>query len=170
MEVRLTVSEIAQAAQVGMMRQLSSLKRNLSPAHGIRPEQAWGSHIEGACGEMALAKALGVFWSGTVDQFKRPGGDVLDLEVRTRSRHDYDLLVRQDDRDEAVFVLLTGVAPVYVVRGWMRGSDCKQFEFMREHGGRECAYFVPQSRLNPMSQIVGSCAQVPTERESVCQS
>lgn len=103
-------------------------------------------HVEGALGELAVAKALGMYWSGSINGFRAP--DVgQSIQVRTRSRHDYDLIVRDSDADEAAFVLVTGSAPEYHVRGWMRGALAKRDEYRQEHGGRPPAYFVPAAHL-----------------------
>jgi hypothetical protein len=104
-------------------------------------------HIEGACGEAAVAKALNVFWSGTVNTFKR-GGDIgSKIQVRTRSKSYYELIVRQDDRDDDIFILVTGKAPSFDVVGWTLGKDAKKEQWIQTHGNREAAWFVPQKEL-----------------------
>lgn len=100
MKVELTTPEFLNAINIGVIRQCSSLKKGLRDSHGAKSDNGWDMHIEGACGEAAVAKALNVFWSGTVDTFKR-GGDVGNkIQVRTRSKSYYELIVRKDDRDE----------------------------------------------------------------------
>ena len=108
-EVRLKDYEVLQAAMTGMMRQVSAIKRkSVSKING----REWQAHIEGACGELAVAKVMGRYWGGSINTFKT-GGDIdsTGWEVRTRSSHDYDLIVRDDDDDERVFILVTGSAP-----------------------------------------------------------
>lgn len=147
--VILTNSEIAMASHVGYMRQLSALWRNLADKHGCDVERRWDFHIEGACGECALAKALGVHWEGTINTFKDGNdvGGVDGFQVRTRSKHWHELIIRPDDRDDDWFVLLTGLCPVYEVRGQCRGRDGKREEWFKNHGEREPAWFVPQKSL-----------------------
>lgn len=151
MQVTLTWPEAAMASDVGRMRQLSSIKAGLQDAHGFEGV-GWSEHIEGACGEMALAKQLGVYWDGSVNSFHRPdvGGR---FQVRTRSRHDYDLIVREADSDEDVFVLVTGRCPHYTVRGFILGKDAKRDEYKASFGNRPPAFFVPQAALQCLSNL-----------------
>lgn len=151
-QVVLNAFEMFSAASVGVKRQIEALARNLPDRHGYSGS-GWGIHIEGACGEMAVAKALGMYWGGSVNTFKA-SGDVGKLEVRTRSSDDYELLVRKDDADDATYILVTGTAPRYTVHGWLRGRDAKRSEWLNTHGGREAAYFVPQQALRNMDELV----------------
>ena len=104
MEVTLTKSEASMASHVGWMRHLVSVLKGLEDKNGC--DGKWDRHIEGACGELAVAKALGIYWDGSVNTF-HSAGDVGNIEVRTRSRHDYDLIVRPSDHLERRFVLVT---------------------------------------------------------------
>lgn len=150
--IQLTNHELMMAALVGVMRHVGSLKRGLQPKHGCKEDECWQVHLEGACGEAALAKYLNLFWDGTVNTFKR-GGDVGEFQVRTRSRHDYELLIRHDDPPEKIYWLVTGLAPSYVIRGWMRGSEVMMHEdWYKSHGGRPPAWFAPQRFLHPPTE------------------
>lgn len=150
--VRLTWYELFMASQVGVKRHVEALQRGLPDRHGCNPDDGWSVHIEGACGEMAAAKAMGRFYSGSVNTF-RDGGDVGSIQVRTRSKEGYELIVRENDRDDDVFVLVVGRAPMFRVLGWMRGRDAKQAEWRKEHGGRVAAYFVPTAALRGMVEL-----------------
>lgn len=143
--------EAAMASDVGRMRQLASVKSGRSDRHGYSGD-GWSEHIEGACGECATAKHLGVYWDGGVNTFSSP--DVGKYHVRTRSRHDYELIVRpESDKDEDIFICVTGRCPEYRIRGWIAAKDAKKPEYLREHGGRPPAFFVPHSALRPMSEL-----------------
>lgn len=139
------------AAQVGVMRNVSAIRAGKTNQHGF-DEDGWNIHIEGACGELAAAKALNIYWDGSVNTFKK-GADVGPYQIRTRSKHSYDLLVRNDDRDEDIFILVTGRAPEFVVHGWLSGRDAKQDRFLKDHGNRHPAFFVPKSELRPLSTL-----------------
>jgi len=150
-EVRLRDYEVLQAAMTGMMRQVSAIKRNsVSKISG----REWQAHIEGACGELAVAKVMGRYWGGGINTYKS-GGDIdsTGWEVRTRSSHDYDLIVRDDDDDERIFILVTGHAPDYRVHGWIRAADAKQHEWQKNYGGHGLAYFVPHHALSEMGEL-----------------
>lgn len=154
-EVTLTWYEAAMASHVGWMRQLAAVKAGKPDLHGYDGE-GWSEHIEGACGEMAVAKMLGIFWDGSVNTWK--AHDLPGLQVRTRSRHDYDLTVRPNDDDEAHWVLVTGRCPEYRIHGWIAGADAKLPAWSRTYGGRPAAYFVPQSELRGMDKLITKTA------------
>ena len=151
MNVTLTWQEVAQGAWTGTQRQMHALKDRRTSVFGFEGDD-WGIHIEGACGEIAAAKAMDRYWSASVNTFK-VGGDVGQVQVRTRSRHDYELLIRENDRDEDVFVLVTGKIPDFYVRGWIVGRDGKRDEWRKAHGGRPPAWFVPHDALHPIKQL-----------------
>lgn len=122
-------------------------------------------HFDGAGGEMAFAKSRNRYWDGSVNTFK-VGGDVGDIQVRTRSRLHYDLLVRDDDRDSDWFVLVVGSLPTFWVIGAIRGQQAKQPQFRRNWGNHGVAYFVPQSALGqlpPLSSLLGGVSPVQWE-------
>ena len=146
-DVVLTINEAKLAASVGMHRHMEAISHGLPDKHGFTAEDGWTIHIQGAAGEIAAAKALNRYWNGSVNTFKR-GGDVGKLQVRTRSRMDYDLIVRPDDRDSDVFILVLGGIPSFRVAGWILGSDAKCEAWLQTHGNRPAAYFVPQESLH----------------------
>lgn len=153
MKVELSNPEFLNAINIGVLRHYSSIKKGLRDAHGAKTDNGWDMHIEGACGEAAVAKALNIYWSCTINTFKS-GGDVGNtIQVRTRSKDYYELIVRKDDRDDDVFVLVTGKAPSFNVVGWILGKDAKKKEWIQTHGGREAAWFVPQKELLDISSI-----------------
>jgi hypothetical protein len=152
MNVKLTGSELYLAAQIGIARQMEAMRKGLPDKHGFDGLEGWTVHIEGAAGEMAVAKALGLFWNGSLNTFKTQA-DVQRLEVRTRSKHYYELLIRPNDDSDALFVLVTGRAPDFEVKGWIRGSEAKKQEWLQNHGGRPPAYFVPHDALRQLDEL-----------------
>lgn len=155
MLVRLTWEEAAMAADVGRRRQLTSLRSGHKDKHGYSGD-GWGIHIEGAMGEMVLAKHLGIHWDGSINTFKRD--DLPGVQVRTRSGHHYDLIIRTDDDPNSRFVLVTGKCPNYRIRGWIQGQDGMQEEWLKDYGQRPKAYFVPQGLLLPLQLLFPGAA------------
>lgn len=149
--VELTWSEVLLASMVGVRRQVAAMERDLPD--GRCASDPWNIHIEGAAGEMAFAKATNRYWAAPVNTF-HDGGDVGDVQVRTRSKHHYELIVRNDDRDSDWFVLVTGTAPKFVVHGWIQGRAAKRPEWERQHGGFAPAFFVPQEALTSFADRV----------------
>lgn len=134
------------AASVGLRRQLAAVRAQRQDRHGLNPEDGWRVHIEGACGELAAAKFLGRYWDGSVDTFKSLP-DLGGVEIRTRSRHHYDLLIRKDDDPDRVYIHVTGRCPSFWIRGWIRGKDGRRKEWLNNHGNRDWAWFVPTTAL-----------------------
>jgi len=145
MKIRLEWHEILMASEIGRFRQLAAMKKGLDDKHGFAGE-GWSEHVEGACGELAVARFLGIYWDGGINTFKKP--DLPGLQVRTRSRDSYDLIVRPGDSDLDRFVLVTGRCPEYQIRGWITGSNAKKSDYLQVYGGRPAAYFVPASALS----------------------
>lgn len=149
--VRLSLTELLNGVIVGAVRHFEAEKSNRSPKHGFdaKRDSAIGIHIEGACGEIAVAKAVGRYFSGSFNTFKAADlGE--NVQVRTRSSHDYELIVRNDDNPNHVYVLVTGTAPTYCIRGWAYARDVMKPDYLANHGGRHEAYFVPPNALNSM--------------------
>lgn len=145
-EITLSPAELACARTVAALRHYSAQLRGSRDAHGLERQTSDDAHYAGVCAEMAAAKALGLYWPASVNSYKAP--DLMpDWQVRGRSRHDYELIVRRDDPDEHRYVLVTGLAPKLVVRGWLWGREAKREEWLRTHGGRPAAYFVPTDVL-----------------------
>lgn len=147
--VALAPWEILIAAHAGCMRQVENLKLRRAPGYGVSSTMDWQINIEGILGEFALSKYLGVRWEG---KGKLRAPDVGEVDVRTRSRHHYDLILHDEDPDDRVFWLLTGINGTYTVHGCIRAIDGKRREYWRDPAGGRPAYFVPQSALHRAPQ------------------
>jgi hypothetical protein len=79
--------------------------------------------------------------------------DVGIYQVRSTRLDGGSLILHKTDKNEAIFVLVTGEAPEFKVRGWMRAVDGKQEKWWRDT--KRPAYFVPQSVLEPMETLPG---------------
>jgi hypothetical protein len=153
-EVQLSASELVQAATIGAQRHVFAIAKGLPDRHGFEGA-GWDVHIEGAAGELAFCKATGRYWDATINTFKT-GGDVgTRIQVRTRSKTWYDLLVRPDDRPDDIFVLVLGRSPTFRVAGWISGQEAQRPEYLQSYGNRPTAYFVPVTALN------GALSEIP---------
>jgi len=109
-------------------------------------------HLMAVRGEIAVAKAFNLFWSGAVGDYKAVdvGGRV---EVRAVDHADRRLIIHTDDRDELPYVLAdTSGAPTIVLRGWILGRDGKRAEWW-ETRVRYPAFFVPLAALAPIATL-----------------
>jgi hypothetical protein len=152
MEVALAWYEVQMAADVGVRRNVEALSKNRKGTFE-GGKSTWESHILGACGEMAFAKAFGLYWEAGVNTFKA-GGDVCAVEVRTRAQHDWELIVRDDDPDGRIYFLVTGGPEKFRLHGWIKSEDARRPEWRQNHGGYKPAYFVPHSALKSLDQLV----------------
>lgn len=148
--VTLTQYEIYIASFVGSARRVASLKRG--ETNKVQNKDfGWHTDIEGAAAEMALAKALNIFWGGSVNTFKLP--DVGGLQVRHTQHENGCLIVRKGDDLDAVFVLVTGSHPHYKISGWTFGRDAMKDCYVRDPNSNYPAWFVPQSDLVSMGEL-----------------
>jgi len=132
------------AAQVGVQRQVQNLAKSNKDAYGARNDAGWQMHIEGAMGEFALAKHLDLFWDGKGEWRQH---DVGKFDVRTRSKHYYELIVHEADPSDRFIYLLTGVNGRYRVHGGMYAEEAKKQKYWKDPAGGRPAYFVPHSDL-----------------------
>lgn len=145
MNVSLTKDELMQAVIVAAQRNVDNLFNNRKDAHGASRDNGWNLHIEGAAGEMAVAKYLNRYWYGNIGNLK--ANDVGSHEVRTTPKHENRLIVHKSDPDDRYFILVTGLSPEFKIRGFMLGSDAKQEKYWSDPAGGRPAYFVPAGDL-----------------------
>ncbi len=143
-EISLESYEFVDAATIGMKRNVQNiLKKHNS---GTRPvEEGWRTHIEGACGEKAFAKYQDKYYAGVIGD--RKCRDVGEWEVRTAKDHDYCLLIYEGTHQDTPCVLLTGMAPHFVIRGWILAKEGQKHELWKDPKRGRPAFFVPQSML-----------------------
>lgn len=153
-EIKLEHHEISLGAITGVRRQIMCLKRRGTAGHDS-VKRGWQDHCDGAIGELAFAKYLGVYWGGSVGTFLTVP-DVAAYEVRTNAAHWGDLIIRERDKaDETAYVLvLSHAIPTFTMAGWMTGADARQDKWYRRGDvSRPPAWFVPQSALRPMEEL-----------------
>jgi hypothetical protein len=150
--VRLCAPEVRAAVSYACDRQISAIAHGRNADnHGPTADSAWGLHIVGTLGEMAVAKMLGIYWPEDFGRLDTHTGDVGPYQVRATLRTSGRLIVHDDDDDEAIFYLVTGMPPVLTVQGWLTGRDAKQRQFRTDPVGGRPAYFVPVPDLNKYS-------------------
>lgn len=149
-EVQLEWHEVLMAAAIGVNRHIESRRKGLKDFITIQGygDNKWDMDIEGAASEMAVAKHLGLYWDGAINSFK--GGDVGRLQVRSARLHDYKLIVRNNDSDTDLFVLVTGSSPDYRIHGYLSGKMAKEAKWWHVPNKPPGAFFVPQDSLKPL--------------------
>ena len=144
--------------EAGVQRIVMSLNKGASDS--LDADQRQGlvrqyNNFAGALGELAVAKHLGLFWSGGLATYKAP--DVGGFQVRTNHQPWGDLIVRAHDPQNAAYILVTCDvmdARRYVLRGWLWGAEAQRPEYWRlGEKTMPPAYFVPQAVLRSMSEL-----------------
>lgn len=125
MKVVLASDESRAAVQIGGDRVLRVRYKGYKDAFRQFDSEEWRQHIEGAGAEVAVAKALGLYWSGQ-DGHMFKGPDVgSDIQVRLRPKPDVqpDLGLRSSDDPSHRYVLVHGFMPEYELMGWCWGHE-----------------------------------------------
>lgn len=112
--------------------------------------------VVGACGEMVVAKALDCYWIPSVNTFHVESDLRRDVEVRATAGTSNRLIVRANDPDDRMYVLVVGEPPTMTVVGWIYGHEAKRDEWRDNPHGHRPAWFVPQSALRPIPQKLAS--------------
>ena len=157
--ISLTADDFSVACHLAAERTIESLRQNRTDTlYDKTWDHAYHIHLLGSCGEIALAKFLWTYPQWTVCEFSGMRSDLslgpFNVEVRHRSRHDWDLKVVEKDPDERVYVLTTGLPPDITVVGWLYGYEAKLPEYLKDYGEHgKPAYFIPQDRLRPIEEL-----------------
>jgi hypothetical protein len=146
-EINLTAPELMLAAQAGVMRQVENLKKNQAQnTLGYDEKNPWQIHIEGACGEMVIAKMLNQYWKG---KGKWGDSDVGEDDVRTSPKHYYRLRLHHKDSSDRIFWHVTGMNGIYQVHGWIHAIDGKKEKYWSDIAKKNRpAFFVPIEDLH----------------------
>jgi len=150
LQVVLKPVQVEQAAYAGIKRRLLALYDGRPAYHGFKEADAWGSDIESAAAELAVAVTLGLYWTPWA---RRPGEVPADVgrnvQVRRRSQPDWDLLAQPSDPPGHYLVLVTGAIPAFDLRGWIPVNDALDPRYWGDpYHTQRPAYWIPQSHLN----------------------
>lgn len=157
MIVTLTEHEIAFALEVFKQRLTMNIMVGAKHKYGAGggPAADAALDIVGTRGELAVAKALNLFWSGNVGDYKAIDVGGL-FEVRAVEDPSRRLIIHDEDKDEPPFILAIQHEPTrWELRGWVHGHEAKRPEFFKDPTGKgRHAYFVAHAFLRPMKELV----------------
>jgi hypothetical protein len=112
-------------------------------------------HLLGAAGEMAVASYLGMKEHLYAEREARRGSDDLPgIDVKTRSRHSYDLIVQKREDPQKRFVLVTICEQQTLIWGWCYGRQAMQERYWSDPARGRPAFFVPKERLHPIDTLL----------------
>ena len=129
--------------------------RNNGGEKAEKGELALRYHLLGAAGEMAVAGLLGLEHELYKEiEAKRGSFDLPpNIDVKTRSRRHYDLIVQLDEKPGKTIVLVTIENKQTLVHGWIKSEDAMQKQWEKDPARGRPAYFVPQAKLHPLSLL-----------------
>jgi hypothetical protein len=154
-KITLTHGEIVAAGAVGVARQAAS--RNSRSAHGLDESatSGMGYAIEGACAELACAKALNLYWPATVNTFSGPDiGETIQVRRRLNLPGKRDLYVRPNDDEKYAYFLVWGLCPNFEIVGYIWGKNAKIEKYYVDTKTRPPAWFIPPDDLHPVERCV----------------
>ena len=126
--------------------------RNRGPRFG---QKALDVHLLGAAGEMAVASYLGLKHELYKEkEAKRGSDDLPGIDVKTRSKHSYDLIVQKNENPCKKFVLVTIESQKTLIHGWCYGKEAMEEKFWADPARGRAAYFVPKQYLRPIDTLM----------------
>lgn len=168
-EYRLTPQDEATCTRVGFERQLPYLgnpKANRNYSEGDCWE-VW-QHIIACGSELAFARMMKMYdfvphvnkWNTEEDV---PGFEIRYCFTQSRSDFVHSLRMHSRDKDDHIYVLLTGgleektkrlekddwLSPPYIAEGWIYGRDARVDSYLDAWGN----WRVPKTRLRKMSEL-----------------
>ncbi|MFZ9315690.1 MAG: hypothetical protein ACO24P_00075 [Candidatus Nanopelagicaceae bacterium] len=145
--------ERALALREAARRQEANEYRNVQGRNGgaSTGDLALFYHKIGAAGEVAVASYLGLKDHLFQDLLPTRGSYDLPygIDVKTRTKHHYDLIVQLDDKPDKNYWLVTIENREIQIHGWISHPDCALKEYIKDPAGGRKAFFVPKARLNP---------------------
>lgn len=138
-------------------------RQGVNEAQGLRGRNggAWkGSkaldiHLLGAAGEVAVASYLGMKEHLFKETEARRGSDDLPgIDVKTRSKSHYDLIVQRQSEPSRKFVLVTIENQQTLLWGWCYGHEASQKHFWADPARGRPAFFVPKNYLHSMETLL----------------
>jgi hypothetical protein len=84
---------------------------------------------------------------------RRGSDDLPGIDVKTRSKHKYDLIVQKNESVDKKFVLVTIENKTILLHGWCYGKDAMKEAFWADPARNRPAYFVPKDQLRPIDTL-----------------
>jgi hypothetical protein len=155
-EFAFTEEERQQAVREGLRRQSFNESKGLRGRNGgaWKGSKALDIHLLGAAGEVAVASYLGLkseLFKET--EAKKNSDDLPGIDVKTRSKACYDLIVQRGSDPQKKFVLVTIENQQTLLHGWCYGHEALQEQFWADPARGRPAYFVTKEHLRPMETL-----------------
>jgi hypothetical protein len=164
--IQLSEREMLVAASSGVQREVECLRGSGGGENAISsyeknnnqigPGGLWNNHIEGAMGEFAVAKYLGLYPGGITDPDTTDVGE--HYEVRTRPLKYQELFLKKDEKDEKedkYYILVQGSYGKYTICGWISAYEAFTHRewYHNNEGKTSHRYWVPHEFLYPILNL-----------------
>jgi hypothetical protein len=147
------------AMEEGMRRQRVNEAKGLRGRNkgAWRGDKALEIHLLGAAGEVAVASYLGLKEHLFKEsEAKRGSDDLPGIDVKTRSKHKYDLIVQRNENPEKKFVLVTIEEQKTLIHGWCWGREAMQEQYWADPARGRPAYFVCKEALHSIDTLLAA--------------
>lgn len=146
------------AMEEGMRRQGVNEARGLRGRNGgaWKGSKALDIHLLGAAGEVAVASYLGLKEHLFKETEAKRGSDDLPggIDVKTRSKAAYDLIVQRNENPDKKFVLVTVENQQTLIHGWCYGHEAAKEKYWADPARGRPAYFVPKEALRSIDELL----------------
>ena len=151
-----TEDERQQAVKEGLRRQGFNESKGLRGRNGgaWKGSKALDIHLLGAAGEVAVASYLNLKGELLKEtEAKKNSDDLPGIDVKTRSKASYDLIVQRGSDPQKKFVLVTIENQQTLLHGWCYGHEALQERFWADPARGRPAYFIPKECLRPIETL-----------------
>ncbi len=164
--VRLSEREMLLAASSGVQREVECLRKLDSGKNVVSeyeknnnqvgPGGLWNNHIEGAMGEFAVAKFLGLYPGAITDKDATDVGE--HYEVRTRPLRYQELFIKKDEKEnkeDKYFILVQGSYGRYTICGWISAYEAFAHPewYHNNESKTSMRYWVPHEFLHSIETL-----------------
>lgn len=125
------------------------------------------NNVLGAAAEIVVAKVLNLYAHLGVNTFKTVPDVGIRTEVRYRSMDRWGILVRDEDPEDRVYVLVQGAMPNFEVVGSILGRKAKQRKYRANPHGKGWCYIAPDEELDSVSHVIVPRLVPPSEDEAL---
>ena len=161
--VKLSEREMLLAASSGIQREVECL-RGLNGGESVVSDYEknnnqvgsgglWQNHIEGAMGEFAVAKYLGLY--GLMERSNDHPDVGEHYEVRTRSLRYQELFIKKDEKEDKYYILVQGSYGRYTICGWISAYEVFTHRdwYHNNEGKTSMRYWVPHEFLHSIETL-----------------
>ncbi len=158
--IEITDEEVDFASKIGAVKHREAIRQGRKDKHGLKAKSLDedDEHILGCLGAFACAKKQGLYWPPQINNY-REIPELENYDLITRSRLDYQCIVREDapDHREVVLIHCVRFPNKFNITGWILASEAKKRKsWLKNHGDREFAYFPPNYELNDWTPYLAS--------------